>query len=109
MTWAQYERAIQDFDETRGLDPNDGIDVESIQSFGWDIATEREGSEVTIDMNGTFEGENTIKFLQMEPNDDHILAGHFKITHQDDGKYTTYRISLDMEEALDASESGDTE
>ena len=91
------------------LDPEEGIDEESLRSLGWNVATERAGSDVTLKLNGTFEGEEAITFLETKKTEDSLVAGNFKISHENEGKYTTYRISLDIRDAVDTGELADIE
>ena len=37
------------------------------------------------------------------------MAGNFNISHKNEGEYTTYRISLDLRDAVDAGELADIE
>ena len=46
------------------LDPEEGIDVESFRALGWNVAIEREGSDVILELNWTSEGEGAIRFLE---------------------------------------------
>ena len=91
------------------LDPEEGLDEEHLRSLGWDVTTEREGSDITVKLNGTFEGEGAIKFLETKKTEDSVVAGNFNISHKNEGKYTTYRISLDLRDAVDAGELGGIE
>jgi len=91
------------------LDPEEGIDLESLRALGWNVATEREGSDVTLKLNGTFEGEEATKFLEIKKTEDSFLAGNFKISHKNEGKYITYRISLDLRDSVDGGELADIE